>query len=499
MSRKESGKFPSNDGSSIARPLSPNSLLAFDKRLREKDPFSKLIKIGKKIHKYSEEEIFIFTHAKFFYDFEKGQIMIDEIDFDKNHSREFESRFPKSDAGYSAGTLLSVMKNLVAEMLEDKEAFRNPSIYNAKKPLGRKIEGGRYLSYSSYRTNARETVEHDIVFLAARLLISSYVQNITRILNRKSGSEEFSYEELRARISKTHPVNDSISFLRDSSTVIGGEIYHIDSAIKNLKPNMDTAINSNTAIADLSSQDIGIIKSTPFLFQGGNIVVDEEKKKIFMSNSFVEGNDYPYVNSQGKIEIIPASQVYENAKNWAKQRGYEMVVIERTPNKDATLDDLYHLDVFFNVIGPYVIVPEENIISKKARDKLIEIYGVENIIPLSKVEREALCTNFISFDNNVLVTSPHTPPSFIAKLNDKGLNVILPPFHMSVGPNSGIRCCTQIKPNSWQDKIKQEASQFQVRHYDKQEIPEYKPSYKPSKSKADPAKNSDQELTPGSS
>ena len=154
------------------------------------------------------------------------------------------------------------------------------------------------------------------------------------------------------------------------------------------------------------------MKHLPFFIEGGNMVYEKKRKIVFLAISDAHFNEKGefinalFLNQENEAVLIDDYQLYCNkVTKWFKEEGYECKIIDRNLDK-YKIDDIYHLDVFFNILSGKYIFVNKNAISEENFNELKEIYGQENILTLSREEFTDLTTNFIEIDeNNIIFTN----------------------------------------------------------------------------------------------
>lgn len=391
--------------------------------------------------KFVRIQSFILNHAKINFDLENKKINLDEDYLETKVYPAFCTNFPdveKRIFDYLKKNLLDQMQ-IVVNTHAGSSDYKNSQFFKAKNPLKlHKFQNSphEYCTFAPHRMSHSEELQLFIKEFVKTVIISAVIEDNVRKINNEF--ERYSFLNLPAKASDFLAWNIDSIYLRDQGAVVGGDFYQ-DASLANHNPNSSANKKVRLAKTDFFSEGF-TSNNAPLNMDGGDIIVDEERKIIFMLG------DHEGYSFDGDENF------FKSQKNWAASLGYELVLIQRKFS-EVKLSDIYHLDIFMNVVGPYVVVPEEDIITDKTRAQIERIYGLENIIYLSKEERETLCANFIAFGPNVLMTSPDTPQSFIDKLNDKGLNVILPPIHLSTASNAGVRCFTQVVPDRFYEAM----------------------------------------------
>lgn len=431
-----------------SRSLSPESAAVKFDKLNNSDLFSFSSATP---YKFSVSDVFVLTHGKIHYNFEE-----ERIEFDQRHvAEELESvygnNFKNLDELAASIEFLELLMNSMADgLFYDIDSFINTKVEKAKISVPVKNQVNGYYSYSPYRYE-HESMEEFLFDLVKSLLISTFLAKIADETENLRTKSPYFYRELPAKLSKIAPESTASLFARDVSFTVDGKLYYpqtdfFDNHYKTKSFSLENNIEITRQDFDSEIEDA---EFAPFLLQGGNIVVDENRKIILYQDCLHE--------LRGEISQSEENAFYQTINDWAKRHGYHPIMIERDFSKTMlTFEDLYHLDVYLNVIGQYVIVPDEKILSEKTRNDLAEFYGEENMIYLSQEEREEFCTNFITFGNKVVMTSPSTPQSFIDKLTIRGFDVVIPPLMLSRSSNSGVRCYTQVAPDSMLENDRKE-------------------------------------------
>ena len=314
---------------------------------------------------------------------------------------------------------------------------------------------------------------------------ASYVFEFCRDLIKQttieSAIEKLGFKkEIYGRLSPDFTsTTDWSCFSRDDNVIIGNQIFHTDQKLVDERLGLHHSIfippNSflglaqkaqNIGLADALKSGLKVDNSMPFFVKGGNVVFDSKKNKVFLCVS----EDYYDESSKGlsKIEFYKAMIVNENGdleeisdykkycdfvKNWGEENGFEVEIIDRNTDK-YSLNKIYHLDVFMNVVGDYLMIYKDAV-TPETFSNLQDIYG-DKIIEISQRDWVNLATNFISLDDkNIIFTSNEVSDELVKKLNERGINCALPSIFLGLHEGEdGLRCKTSELDTSRTPKIR---------------------------------------------
>lgn len=421
------------------RPLSPASGALYQTR------FKRLAR--EEISKERQEKYaVIFSHAEFRFDWEARKFVI----LNDEELREFyEEEFPLSDYN-------KLVKDVLEEMNEMAGSCGDCGIYRpenyVESPLAHQ---DRYYVCSSLRNiYSHDVTEEYLEALINGILINEFMQNMCRHLQLPDES----YQILPAKLSLSE-VGVPI-YLRDQYILINGKIAYSSPNIVGIEKRMDI----EAGIADLRSEGFTEMLEIPFQIEGGNVVICENKngKKIMMlavSNLCYANPSKPSFQffDDGRVRSYGYEEYCDKIRAWGDDLGYEVIIVNRNIEQ-YSVQELYHLDVFANVVSVtdamgekrnILVMPQEDCVTDQSKISLIEAFGEKNIIYVSERDRKKLASNFIQFGNSVIFSDPGISKELINEFVAKGLQVIIPPLGLNMNKDTrsdGIRCHTQMSP-----------------------------------------------------
>jgi len=356
----------------------------------------------------------------------------------------------------------------------------------------------KYYAYSHFRLNRDELLSlFDKLYAVVKsVIMNGVIKRMVEAATKDKGVDKI-FEILPAKLRTMG--GDLGVHLRDSGVSVAGNFLQVHPNIIEII-DVDTIGDRRAAKSDFSAIGIESLENIPFEIQGGNIVVGnlQDKRKIMLiaiSEKYFCKKDYLsdmnlsdmmfdvrdflafYVNENGENAVSRNYKEFceEVVKPWARKYVDEVVIVDRVKlSETVDYEDVYHLDVFCNIVDNVLILPSDKLITEQSRMQLTEIFGKENIILISKEERKSLCSNFIVVDNDkVLMSSVKTPQSFVRKLNDKVFTVLIPPIILGTDKDNGLRCRVQefSFSKAMDDDAKEvmsdreNASKFAIKHY----------------------------------
>lgn len=407
------------------RPISPSSI---PKAYSAYKRFYKFFNLGY----YAD----ILVRAVFFYDNESGEIKISNIDeilreVDEGLLKEFMGTLNENIAEYRERNLYKEIKFF--KSLKKSECFQadNYAIY--------------YYLNSLFRSANIGTSE-----LARSITKFSVLKRIVQIINEMGAKGEIDF--LDAKFS----VNSDLceyEFPRDCSFSAGDKLFFPNDRFAELYK--DKRFSSRKIILDdiRYSQKFKHLNfhELPFYLEGGNVIVTDLRSEasemvilFSISDICYSGKEYRgsyFLDEKSvliKIEDIDCAEGI--IAKYFKDIGILAIPVRRNLSKHS-IDELYHLDVIVNVALDCVILPEEDLIMKESKEKLLELFKGKCIFT-NIDERKKLGSNFINFGDFVIFTNEDTPKSLIDKFNEMGFDCVVPPINISLADNDGVRCAT---------------------------------------------------------
>jgi hypothetical protein len=205
--------------------------------------------------------------------------------------------------------------------------------------------------------------------------------------------------------------------------------------------------------ADMKLQGFKEFSSAPFMIEGGNVVIGNNKKgeKVMLicpsDREFDDDEKFKngrFLEENGLVTKNDYPTFCAKVKKWGEDKGYKTAIIHR--NSHYPIRQFYHADLFVGLVDGNLILRqpkdgEPQIATEETLENFKEIFGEENIKKISDRDGENLGVNFISFGNIVLMSSD-VSKIFIKQLQDAGLHVVIPPCKLGLHADNGLRCHT---------------------------------------------------------
>lgn len=445
----------------IARPMSPASIEACQKDLLD-TVFHKTRNIDHEQNSLMLEVICV-VNARFKFDFQKNLFAIINRDDLILKAKE---KFPQiSDEELSGGienflaTINENVKKILADQKADEIKIFDTEVANF---AVKKDEIEKYFIYSNLRQSwSYDDADSFYQTFVKGLLIDEIVLKALNLLAEKIPqlAQEAHYSFLQAKYSASKYKG---YYLRDDCLVIGAKLFQVDKKITDFfqsqkieKPTYWD--RKHSCFQDLQASGFDDIQTIPFMLEGGDLIICEDRKLAIISisdgcfddveNHFVF-NSSVIIDEDGAKKISDEKALEEFIKSWFATQGYRAIIVKR--NLEKPISEIYHLDVFMNVATNFLVMPTvaSKVISPESEKELVQEFGEENIVRISDEDRVNLAANFIKFGNAIIFSAPAISPDLIKNFQSKGFIVALPPFKLSLGSEEidGLRCRTQISP-----------------------------------------------------
>lgn len=413
---------------------------------------------------FPEEVIFLLTHSNLQFDWKRKKVLIENIVELEEFYRE---NYDDENFPTNLRTAQNIIDTAIIQSAIDLSKLDDIRIYPANPAIKRTSDIKKsHFSYSAKRSSFSQTAaKHKMTDrtkdAVTHLLIDSVMIKIFEMV----GIDPVHYQGLPPKISEAP---NFAGYLRDDLIVIGDELYY--SPISDEEHLKVKTQRTKSAMADVKAAGFDA-KLLPFVTEGGNIISCKDREgndTLLIAVSDVNFNLHDeFVGAKFHEEGEAKPRFYENYEEfcqrlqvWGEELGYRTIIIHRNLDRTEWRDDknpsnvhaLYHADTFLNVADDVLLLPEEDVITRKNRDELIAAFGEKNIIRMDKQSRKKMAANFVMVGNHIIFSNPNISRDIIDGYCQRGFNCVVPPFELTLCGTDGIRCHTQEIPSSVLEK-----------------------------------------------
>lgn len=444
-----------------SRPSSPKSA---DLQLRY---LMEIMKDPKLKHRpLSEDQLFILLNAKLQFNWENKKFEIVQSD---ELMADYHKRYKDFDYHKNLSNLEIFLNRTFDYPAHVFIKIHKPPKWQRQDPSS--IQEMFY-AYSPYRAISKEK---DIMTIIKNILSSYFMDEmIKKSLQDVYGSYERMFDTLPLKFSE---IGESAGYLRDDMLTLWGseKVYQPDERLielyrKKLKVKacyLSFSKPYKVCAADFAKSAVGetAIERIPFFVEGGNVVTGFNKRgeKIMIIASSDKDFDWEtkeflgayFLEKDGSISFCNHLEYAKKIEKWGNDLGFRTIVVERNILWPFSVLEMYHLDVFVNIIDGNLLIPADtkdvrdgriyNILTADSLTKLSEAFDVKDIIKLSNADRKNLAANSIVFGKVAIVSHPDISEKFIGDLCNRGICVVVPPIVLGIfgDKSDGIRCHTQ--------------------------------------------------------